>query len=115
MPASATTVVELAAVAKQLHADEARDDRSHGARTLVREHDLRVVLLALAPGAKLAEHHVKDSATILVVDGTVEVGIEGQVIELHTGQLLPLARGVVHDVVASARSTILLTLAQLPS
>ncbi len=114
VPASATTVVQIAAVAQQLHADEARDDHSHGARTLVRESDLRVVLLAFAPGAKLAQHHVKGSATVQVIDGMIEVGIDGQVIELHAGQLLPIARGVAHDVVAVARSTVLLTLAQLP-
>lgn len=114
VPASSTTVVQLAAVSQQLHADEAREEHSHGARTLVREADLRVVLLAFARGSKLAQHHVKDSATILVVEGTVEVGIDGKVIELHEGQLLPIARGIAHDLVATTRSTVLLTLAQLP-
>lgn len=114
-PASATLAVELAAVARELHAAEAQGQGTHGARTLVREDDLRVVLLALATGGTLAEHHVKDTATIQVLDGKVRVGIAGRSIELVGGQLLPLERGLVHDVVALAQSTVLLTLAQLPS
>jgi quercetin dioxygenase-like cupin family protein len=113
-PASATISVDLAATAQALHATEAHAPGSHGARTLVREPDLRVVLLVLAPGAKIPDHHVKDTATIQVLDGSVRVGVEDRVIELFAGQLLPLERGLEHDVAARERTTLLLTLSQLP-
>lgn len=115
LPASALQPVNLAAVAKHLHADDAIAGHSHGGRTIVREVDLRVVLLALAPGAQLAEHHVSGSATIFVVDGAIRVGVGGESIQLWTGELLALAPGVAHDVVAIDRSTLMLTLSQPPS
>jgi quercetin dioxygenase-like cupin family protein len=113
VPASATIAVEVAVIAHEMHTAEAEAHGSRAGRTLVREDDLRVVLLALAAGAKLADHHVKDTATIFVVEGKVRVGIPGRELVLTKGQLLPLGRGLEHDVEALERTTLLLTLAQL--
>lgn len=103
------------AVARELHAETPTTSGDHSGRTLVREADLRVVILALAPGAKLAEHHVKDTATVQLLAGQIRVGMPAGPIELTAGQLLPLERGIVHDVEAIEASTVLLTLALLPA
>jgi quercetin dioxygenase-like cupin family protein len=83
----------------------------HSARTLVKHDDLRLVLIALAPGARMGEHTADAQASILTVAGSVRVWIGQRVIALPTGGLLALDRGVTHDIEALEESSILLTLA----
>jgi quercetin dioxygenase-like cupin family protein len=47
--------------------------------------------------------------TIQVLKGHLQVTAEGQVSDLHSGQLLVLAPAVEHDVVARTESRMLLT------
>ncbi len=111
-PARHGSVVDLVAIAAELSLDAAAAELGHAARTILREADLRVVVIALRAGATIAEHHAQDTATLQVLQGTVQVGLPGRVVELGVGQLLPLARGVVHDVAAGAPAAIVLTLAR---
>ena len=83
----------------------------HSARTLVKHDDLRVVLIALAQGARMGEHTADARASILTVAGTVRVWVGQRAIPLALGGLLVLDRAVTHDVEALEESAILLTLA----
>jgi len=94
-----------------LRSSEQLRTRGHSAKTLAKYPELRVVLLAFEPGARLEEHQTKGRVTVHVVDGRVAIKIAGEVVELSAGCLLAIAPSVVHDVEAREQSGILLTVA----
>jgi len=112
-PEAAATahLIDLAAIGHTLHAEIEATHAEHLARTILREPDLRVVVVAMAAGAALAEHHVDATATVQVLSGHVSVALLDRVMELGVGRLMPIARGCAHDVVAVEASTFVLTLA----
>lgn len=86
---------------------------THGSSsvTLVRQPDMRVVLVALRAGSRMQEHHTTARVTIQVHHGRVRLSVGGRELSLAAGQLLMLDRGVPHDVQADDDSALLLTLA----
>jgi quercetin dioxygenase-like cupin family protein len=80
------------------------------ARTLLKQGQLRVTLVVLAPGGLIAEHLADGPVMIHVLDGGVRAIVGGQSHELVAGQLLSLAAGVPHAVESSGGATFLLTL-----
>jgi quercetin dioxygenase-like cupin family protein len=109
---------DIASVAEEMRHEGAYDHQEgHAARTLVRTQDLRVVLVVLREGARLAEHSVGATAIIQVVSGQVRLRlprVAGQPEErfeaLSAGRLLVLDAGLEHDLEALADSVVLLTL-----
>lgn len=79
-------------------------------RTLVKEPDLRIVVMALRAGARLQEHHASGPISLQVIEGTVRVGLPNNSIELAIGQLLAVEPGIRHDVEAIEDSAFLLTI-----
>ncbi len=110
--AHAGGVIDLVAVARELRADAIASAVKHAARTILREPDLRVVVIAMEAGATLAEHHASDTATVQVLHGELRVRLNDRVVELGAGHLLPLERGPAHDVEAIAESAFVLVLAR---
>lgn len=106
----ATQTFALAHVAEQLRAEAAYDREGHGARTLVRAADLRVVLVVLRAGGELAKHQARATASLQVLSGQLHLQLPEQVMELEAGDLLALAPGLLHDVHARCDSAFLLTL-----
>ena len=98
---------ELAAI----RAQESWQRSGRHAKTLVKDAELRVVLIALQPGARLEEHHAPGRITIHTLAGHLTVRVAGQTIELPVGHVLTLARSVPHDVEARGESAFLLTIA----
>ncbi len=111
-PARAGCVIDLAAVARELHADAESSSVGHAARTVVREPDLRVVVMAMRADATIAKHHAEDTATVHVLSGHLRIRLGDRVIELGAGHLLPIARALAHDVVAVGASAFVLVLAR---
>jgi quercetin dioxygenase-like cupin family protein len=83
----------------------------HNAKTLVKHDNLRVVLAALQPSARMPEHHTDGRLTIQVLAGHIQVRASARTFNLRTGNLLALDRGIRHDVTAIDESSILLTIA----
>jgi len=83
----------------------------HNARTLVKYDDLRVVLIALQPDARLPEHQTDGRVSVHVISGHVQVRASGRTFNLHKGGLLALEPAIRHDVIAIDESAILLTIA----
>ncbi|MEO7732560.1 MAG: cupin domain-containing protein [Kofleriaceae bacterium] len=110
--ARAGIVVDLAEVARELHADADASSVGHAARTVLREPDLRVVVIAMRAGATIAEHHASDTATVHVLHGRLQVRLGDRVVELGADHLLPIERGLAHEVVAIGASAFVLTLAR---
>ncbi len=101
---------DLRAIEQELRREEAYRRDGHTARTLMRAPDLRVVLIAIKGGSRIAEHHANESASIHAISGRLSLHLPGRTVELPTGQLLLLERSIKHDVEAVTDSAFVLTL-----
>lgn len=105
----------LDGIAREQLERAASESTRRSAVTIVGGHErvLRQTLIALEPGARMAEHEGPDEATIQVLRGRVRLSTAGTSWEARTGDLLdvPPER---HDVEALERSVIVLTVAMLP-
>jgi quercetin dioxygenase-like cupin family protein len=85
----------------------------NGERTtaLFKTDDLEVMRLVLAAGKSLPPHKVAGEITIQCIEGRIDVALDGASRILDPGQLIYLARDVVHGVLALEDSTVLVTIA----
>jgi quercetin dioxygenase-like cupin family protein len=111
-PAAAVNVMNPLGAARDLLSGV--EAGGHAARTLVREPDLRVVVVAMSPDATMSQHQSPGTASVHVLFGRLRVRLPDQVVELSDGELVPIAGGVVHEIVALTESAFVLTLAYDP-
>jgi quercetin dioxygenase-like cupin family protein len=104
--------LDLAAADRELRAEEAYQRDGHTARTLIREPAVRIVLVVMRAGAKIAQHQTQDTASISTIAGTVRFGLRARTVEVGAGRLLVIPPGLAHDVEAVGDSAFLLTLAR---
>jgi quercetin dioxygenase-like cupin family protein len=104
-------VLDLVAELAGLRDEEPWRRSGRHSRTLIKDADLRVVLIALRAGARLEEHHAPGRITIHALDGHLHVGVAGQSIDLLRGQIVTLGPTIRHDVQALEESAFLLTIA----
>ncbi len=88
-----------------------RAGKGHVAKTLAKHPDLRVVLIAFEPGARLERHSAPGRVWIQVLDGELAIRIGAQTAELAQGGLLEIAPTLEHEVEARTQSALLLTIA----
>lgn len=110
-PISHGAVFDLAAVDRELRSDDAYPRDGHTARTLVREPAMRIVLVVMRAGARIAEHRAQETTSIHVLTGHVRLALTDHTVDLPAGRVLVIASDLRHDVEALADSTLLLTLA----
>lgn len=110
-PVAAQPILDLDVAGARLRAQPAYRQAGHAAATLVRERDLRVVLIELGAGGCLPVHHTVARVSIQAVRGRVRLQVGGATVTLAAGQLLVLDGGVAHDVTADRDSALLLTIA----
>src|SRR5689334_7476736 len=94
----------------QLHAEEAWLRTGRNSKTLVKQPDLRIVLIALQKGLHLEEHSADARMSVYTLSGHVRLQLPGQRVDLLDGHLLVLNRAIKHDLEALAESVILLTI-----
>jgi quercetin dioxygenase-like cupin family protein len=104
------TTFDIAPIAAEMRGEAAYAREGHTARTLVRETDLRVVLVVMKAGGTIKEHRANETASIHVLTGRVCVGLRDRSVDLPGGRLLMVERGLPHDVEAKEESALLLTL-----
>jgi quercetin dioxygenase-like cupin family protein len=95
----------------RLAASDALGRTGRSARTLVKDGPLRVTLIALGPGGRIAEHSADGPITIHPVHGTLLVDVLGQRRSLGPGDVLALGGGVEHAVESEEGAAFLLTVA----
>lgn len=95
----------------QLHAEAAWQRGDRNAKTLVKEPDFRIVLIALRAGGRMEEHRAAGRLSIQTLSGHLRLRAAGAVIDLPAGRLVSLERDVPHDVEALEESAFLLTIA----
>ena len=103
-------VFDLASIDREMRQGDAYAGEGHTARTLVREPDLRIVLIVMKAGARIAEHHADQTASFQTLTGQLRLHVQDRVVELPAGRLLVLERGLAHDVEAALDSAFLLTI-----
>lgn len=101
-----------------LHAELARlrhEDQWHlhgrNSRTLFKEQNLRLVLIAMQAGTQVAEHHTAGRLAIHVLNGHLHITVAGENIDLPAGRLLALDYAVDYEIQAEEESAFLLTVA----
>ena len=108
--AAAYLEFDLVRELEQLH-HEPGWSSGQNAKTLAKYDDLRIVLIALKPHARLPEHQTEGRIAIQTVAGHIQVRAQGRTFDLPMGRLLALDQGVPHDVEALEESAFLLTIA----
>lgn len=90
----------------------------NGARSPVvlhsREGERRIVLIALDSGEALGDHTVKESAAVLVLDGTVRVEAGEESVDAGAGELFHFEPNERHSVSSGDGARVLLFLAPWP-
>jgi quercetin dioxygenase-like cupin family protein len=81
---------DLAALDQEMRGEPAYQRDGHTARTLVREPDLRLVLVSMNAGARMAEHQADETAAVHTLRGHVRLHLPDQVVDLPSGRLLVL-------------------------
>jgi len=94
----------------QLHDEEAWQRTGRNSKTLVKQPDFRIVLIALQKGGHLEEHSADARISIYTLAGHVEIQLPEQRVDLPVGHLLVLDRALEHDLQALKESAILLTI-----
>jgi quercetin dioxygenase-like cupin family protein len=102
---------DLANEIHHLHQEEIWMRNSHNARTLYKDHDLRMVLIAMKAGACLDEHIVAGRLAIQVLSGQLRLRVPGQSVDLPAGRLMALDYAVHYEIEAEEESAFLLTVA----
>jgi quercetin dioxygenase-like cupin family protein len=81
----------------------------HTTRTLAKLDAMRVALMKLESGSAILEHQSTHQISIHVLSGHVVLNVEGLPVDMPTGHVVVLERGVAHDIVAKEASSVLLT------
>ncbi len=96
---------------EELYREEAWQRKGRNSKTLVKQPDFRIVLIALKTGGLLEEHKADGRISIQTLSEHLRLRILGQAIDLPAGHLLALDRELRHDVEAVEDSSFLLTIA----
>ena len=94
----------------QLHDEEAWLRTGRNSKTLVKQPDFRIVLIALQKGVHLEEHSADARISIHTLSGHVKLELPEQTVNLPDGHLLVLDRALEHDLEALEESAILMTI-----
>lgn len=78
-------------------------------RTLIKDGPLRVTLVGLNAGGRVRSDKADGPITMQVLEGSVELDVEGQRLPMPAGSLLALDAGVPHTVSSTGGALFLLT------
>lgn len=79
-------------------------------KLLVKAADLRVLLIAMDPEARMQEHHTDGTSTIHVLKGVACIRVQDKRHDLGAGVILTLAPRTKHAIEAPEASVLLLTI-----
>ena len=103
---------DLAAEIEHLHRKDSWErGTGRSSRTLVKQPDFRVVLVAMKADTEIKEHRADGRISIHTIVGHLRLKLPDQIVEVPAGHLLALDRCIGHDVEALADSVFLLTIA----
>lgn len=92
------------------HEESWQRETGRSSKTLVKQPDLRVVLIAMKANTEMKEHRAEGRITIQTIVGHVRLKLPEQTVAVPAGHLLALDRCITHDVEAVEESAFLLTI-----
>lgn len=102
---------DLPVEAERLRDKAAEASNGRAAKTLVKEGQLRVTLVALKRGAALDTHSVEGTVSVHVVRGRCGLDAGGREAALSSGELIVIGQGVEHSLRARVDCVLLITVA----
>jgi len=112
--ASPVQVVDLAAAAAELRAEPHAPVAGHRQIAVVRHGPVTIIQFVFDEGGLMKEHSAEGVVTIQVLSGMLQVVVEDEARDVGPDELMALAPGVMHSVLALAPSDMLLTVHRLP-
>jgi len=101
---------DLAAEIEHLRREESwQRGTGRSSRTLVKQPDFRIVLVAMKAATEMKEHRADGRISIQTIVGRVRLKLPQKTVEVPAGHLLVLDRRITHDVEAVEESVFLLT------
>src|ERR1041385_6323375 len=94
----------------QLHEEEAWVRTGRNSKTLVKQPDFRIVLIALQKDGHLEDHSADARISIYTLLGHVKIHLTEQTVDLQSGTLLVLDRSLEQNVKGLEENAILLTI-----
>ena len=88
----------------------AYQDGSIVSKTLIRKKTGTVTLFAFAEGEELSEHTAPYDAMVYVLDGTADISISGQPVQLAAGRMVIMPANVPHALKANVPFKMMLTM-----
>jgi quercetin dioxygenase-like cupin family protein len=79
-------------------------------KTLIKEKTGTITLFAFAQGEESSEHTAPYDAMVYVLDGTVDISISGQPVQLTSGQMVIMPVNVPHALKANVPFKMILTM-----
>jgi quercetin dioxygenase-like cupin family protein len=113
--ASPVQVVDLAAAAAGLKAEAHASVSGHRQIAVVRHGPVTIIQFVFDEGGLLKEHRAEGVVTIHVLSGRLQVVVDEESRAVGAGELMALAPGVPHSLLALAPSEMLLTVHRLPA
>lgn len=101
---------DLPAEMERLRRGQTFEHGGPSGRTLLKEPDLRIVLMTLKAGGRMEEHSASGPTSIHVLEGVIRVHLPESQADLGPGSLLTMESAVRHEVEALEDSAFLLTL-----
>jgi quercetin dioxygenase-like cupin family protein len=95
--------------ADQLMGEPAWADGDRNSRTVATTDRMRIVLIALRTGATLGSELLDDTLSVQLLEGRLDVRIDGADVELSRGQLATVETPRAWEAVATSDSLVLLT------
>ena len=95
---------------KQLRTEQQWRVGDRNAITLVKNHELCIVLISLHQGARMEQHEISGPLTLQVIEGSLRFLVHDETYDLGPHSLLSLDKEIVHDVVALEDCSFLLTI-----
>jgi quercetin dioxygenase-like cupin family protein len=97
--------------AARLRSETEWRDGDRNSMTLAKEVDFRVVLSVLRPGATLHDDNGDGRASLQLLEGRAVVSVDGEEVQLDTGELATVNSGRRWQLRSEGESTVLLTIA----
>lgn len=113
--ASPVQVVDLAAGAAGLKAEAHASVSGHRQIAVVRHGPVTIIQFVFDEGGLLKEHRAEGVVTIHVLSGRLQVVVDEESRAVGAGELMALAPGVPHSLLALAPSEMLLTVHRMPA
>lgn len=100
----------------RVRADGGYEREGHGARTLAKYADLRVVLVAMKAGARMSLHETAERMTLQLVFGQCRLWFQhGENVELADGGFAAVDASLAHELECLEDCALLLTVAWPPA